>query len=160
MTVVQSFIKSYFGVFCFFRPEDIRRDLLHLNWKHCLSQVLIPWADQLKLSCLTWLWMRGTFPMSQPKSLKLSVNAHLGQRFSFFRILRWKREGAKHTAIFMGVIWFSCTEEVTSLRKHSKVCRTSLFSSDISMMAAWTACNRWSLGTSTKIYRKQKVSEI
>ena len=55
---------------------------------------------------------------------------------SFFRRLRWKREGARHTAMFMGVIWFSSTEEVTSLRKQRSVCSTSRFSSDISMMAA------------------------
>lgn len=68
-------------------------------------------------------------------------------------MLRWKSEGARHTARFMGVIWFSWTEEVTSLRKQSSVCNTSLFSSDISMMAACTACKRCSLGTS-EIERK------
>lgn len=76
---------------------------------------------------------------------------YLGDRLSFFRMLRWKSEGAKHTAIFMGVIWFSSTEEVTSLRKQSRVCSTSRFSSDISMMAAWTACSLWSFGTSAHL---------
>lgn len=66
-------------------------------------------------------------------------------------MLRWKREGARHTAMFMGVIWFSSTEEVTSLRKQRSVCNTSLFSSDISMMAACTACNLWSFGTSAHL---------
>lgn len=63
-------------------------------------------------------------------------------------MLRWKRDGARHTARFIGVIWFSSTEDVTSFRKHSSVCRTSRFSSAISMMAARTACKRCSLGTS------------
>jgi hypothetical protein len=67
---------------------------------------------------------------------------------SFFRMLRWNRDGARHTAMFMGVIWFSSTEEVTSDRKQSSIWSTSLFSSDISMMAVCTACKRWSLGTS------------
>lgn len=71
---------------------------------------------------------------------------YLGE-LSFFTILRWKREGARQTAMFMGVIWFSSTE-VTSLRKQSRVCRTSRFSSAMSMMAACTACSRCSLGTS------------
>ena len=73
---------------------------------------------------------------------------YLGERLSFLSILRWKREGARHTAMFMGVIWFSSTEDVTSLRKQSSVCSTSRFSSDINMMAAWTACSLWSFGTS------------
>ena len=66
---------------------------------------------------------------------------HLGEMLSIFRMLRWKREGARHTAMFIGVIWFSSTLEVTSLRKQSSVCSTSLFSSDMSIMAAWMACN-------------------
>lgn len=73
---------------------------------------------------------------------------YLGERLSFLSMLRWKREGARHTAMFMGVIWFSSTEEVTSLRKQSSVCNTSRFSSDINMIAAWRACNRCSFGTS------------
>lgn len=76
---------------------------------------------------------------------------YFGERLSFLRMLRWNSEGARHTAMFMGVIWFSSTEDVTSLRKQSKVCSTSRFSSDISMMAAWTACNLWSFGTSTQL---------
>lgn len=75
-------------------------------------------------------------------------SGHLGDRLSFFRMLRWKRDGARHTAMFMGVIWFSSTEEVTSLRKHRRVWSTSRFSSDMSMMAACTACSLCSLGTS------------
>ena len=78
------------------------------------------------------------------------ASPYLGDRLSFFRMLRWKSEGAKQTAMFIGVIWFSSTEEVTSLRKQSSVCSTSRFSSDISMMAACTACKRWSFGTSTE----------
>lgn len=84
-------------------------------------------------------------------SSKVIRNMHLGylgDRLSFFKMLRWKREGARHTARFIGVIWFSSTEDVTSFRKHSSVCRTSRFSSAISMMAARTACKRCSLGTS------------
>lgn len=73
---------------------------------------------------------------------------YLGDRLSFFIMLRWKREGARQTAKFIGVIWFSSTEEVTSFRKHRSVCRTSRFSSAISMIAARTACKRCSLGTS------------
>lgn len=79
---------------------------------------------------------------------KKRVKPYRGE-LSFFTILRWKRDGAKHTAIFMGVIWFSSTD-VTSCRKHRRVCSTTLFSSDINMMAACTACSRCSFGTSEK----------
>lgn len=74
---------------------------------------------------------------------------HLGE-LSFFSKFRWKREGARHTARFMGVIWFSSTKLTTSLRKHSSVCKTSLLSSASSRMAAWAACSRCSLGTSVE----------
>ena len=72
---------------------------------------------------------------------------HLGE-LSFFSKLRWKRDGARHTARFMGVIWFSSTKLTTSFKKHSSVCKTSLLSSASSRMAACTACSRCSLGTS------------
>ena len=42
---------------------------------------------------------------------------YLGEEFSLFKVLRWKREGAKHTARLVGVIWFSFTAAVTSLKK-------------------------------------------
>lgn len=85
---------------------------------------------------------------------------YLGDRLSFFILLRWKRDGARHTAIFIGVIWFSATEEVTSLRKQSSVCSTSRFSSDINMMAAWTACNLWSFGTSAQVNRRIRTQHL
>lgn len=47
----------------------------------------------------------------------VSSNRYLGEEFSLFSVLRWKREGAKHTARLVGVIWFSFTAAVTSLRK-------------------------------------------
>lgn len=37
-------------------------------------------------------------------SSNAGMKAYLGDKFSFFRMFRWKREGAKHTAMFMGVI--------------------------------------------------------
>lgn len=43
--------------------------------------------------------------------------AHLGDSVSFFSMLRWKSDGPRHTARFMGVIWFSSTSDVTSRRK-------------------------------------------
>lgn len=63
-------------------------------------------------------------------------------------MLRWKSDGPRQTARFIGVIWFSSTKDVTSRRKKSSVCRTSLFSSGMSKMAALTACSLCSLGTS------------
>lgn len=42
---------------------------------------------------------------------------YLGEELSLFRVLRWKSEGARHTARLVGVIWFSFTAAVTSLRK-------------------------------------------
>lgn len=42
---------------------------------------------------------------------------HLGDSVSFFSMLRWKSEGPRQTARFIGVIWFSSTKEVTSRRK-------------------------------------------
>lgn len=53
---------------------------------------------------------------SSPR-VRSSLAAYLGEEFSLFRVLRWKREGAKHTARLVGVIWFSLTAAVTSLRK-------------------------------------------
>lgn len=81
-------------------------------------------------------------------SLFTSPYAHLGDSVSFFSMLRWKSEGPRQTARFIGVIWFSSTKEVTSRRKKSNVCRTSLFSSGINKIAALTACNLCSFGTS------------
>lgn len=46
-----------------------------------------------------------------------SPETYLGEEFSLLRVFKWKREGAKHTARFVGVIWFSFTAAVTSLRK-------------------------------------------
>lgn len=47
----------------------------------------------------------------------ISSDWYLGEEFSLLRVLRWKREGAKHTARLVGVIWFSFTAAVTSLKK-------------------------------------------
>lgn len=47
----------------------------------------------------------------------LLQRTYLGEEFSLLRVFRWKREGAKQTARFVGVIWFSFTAAVTSLRK-------------------------------------------
>lgn len=80
--------------------------------------------------------------------LTLHTNTHLGEELSLRGVLRWKREGAKHTARLVQVIWFSPTLAVTSLRKHSKVCRASRFSSGNNNTAALTACRRCSFGTS------------
>lgn len=55
-------------------------------------------------------------------------------------------EGARHTARFPGVIWLSWAEAM-SLRKYSRVCSTSRFSSGSRMTAACTACKRCSFGT-------------
>lgn len=79
---------------------------------------------------------------------RLHTHTHLGEELSLRIVLRWKREGAKHTARLVQVIWFSPTLAVTSLRKHSKVWRASRFSSGNSNTAALTACRRCSLGTS------------
>lgn len=74
---------------------------------------------------------------------------HLGDELSFFRsVLRWKRDGARQTARLVGVIWFSATLAVTSLRRHKSVCSASRFSSGRSSTAARTACRRSSLGMS------------
>lgn len=81
--------------------------------------------------------------------LLLLRKTHLGE-LSFFNKLRWKREGARHTARFMDVIWFSSTKLTTSLRKHRSVCRTSLLSSASNRMAACTAWSHCSLGTSVE----------
>lgn len=77
-----------------------------------------------------------------------STHTHLGEELSLRSVLRWKREGAKHTARLVQVIWFSPTLAVTSLRKHNKLWRASRFSSGKSNTAALTACRRCSLGTS------------
>lgn len=67
---------------------------------------------------------------------------------SLLRTLRWKRDGAKQTAIFVGVIWFSSTQATTSWRKKRRHWRASRFSSGRRKMAAWTAPNCWSFGKS------------
>lgn len=41
---------------------------------------------------------------------------HLGEGLSFLEMLRWKMEGARHTARLPAVIWFSSAEAM-SLRK-------------------------------------------
>lgn len=74
---------------------------------------------------------------------------HLGDELSFFRsVLRWKRDGARQTARLVGVIWFSATLAVTSLRRHKSVCSASRFSTGRSSTAARAACRRSSLGMS------------
>jgi len=91
------------------------------------------------------------------------THTNLGEELSLRSVLRWKREGAKHTARLVQVIWFSPTLAVTSLRKHNKVCRASRFSSGKSNTAALTACRRCSLGTSENqqvvllVYSKHNV---
>lgn len=65
---------------------------------------------------------------------------HLGEELSFLEILRWKMEGAKHTARLPAVIWFSSADAM-SLRKYSRVCSTSRFSSGSSKVAACAAAN-------------------
>lgn len=45
-----------------------------------------------------------------------SASPHLGDVLSFLDTLRWKMEGARHTARFPAVIWFSSAEAM-SLRK-------------------------------------------
>lgn len=70
---------------------------------------------------------------------------HLGEELSFLEMLRWKMEGAKHTARLPAVIWFSSAEAM-SLRKYSRVCSTSRFSSGSSKVADCAAGNHCSLG--------------
>lgn len=53
----------------------------------------------------------------QSMCVHISSDPYLGEEFSLFRVLRWKREGARHTARLVGVIWFSLTAAVTSLKK-------------------------------------------
>lgn len=77
---------------------------------------------------------------------------------SLFRVLRWKREGARHTAMLVGVIWFSSTQPTTSRRKRRSVCRASLCSSGRRKMAAWAAQNCWSLGKSVE--DEEGVSDV
>lgn len=62
---------------------------------------------------------KGRKPQSEGRSpcMHMSSDRYLGEEFSLFRVLRWKREGAKHTARLVGVIWFSFTAAVTSLKK-------------------------------------------
>lgn len=45
-----------------------------------------------------------------------SASPYLGDVLSFLDTLRWKMEGARHTARFPAVIWFSSAEAM-SLRK-------------------------------------------
>lgn len=78
-----------------------------------------------------------------------AIDRHLGDELSFRRsVLRWKRDGARQTARLVGVIWFSATLAVTSLRRHRSVRIASRFSSGRSSTAARTACRRSSLGMS------------
>lgn len=69
---------------------------------------------------------------------------------SRLRVLRWNKDGARQTAILVGVIWFSSTNATTSLRKKSRIFRTSRFSSGSRRIAAWTAQNCWSFGISKR----------
>lgn len=79
---------------------------------------------------------------------------HLGEELSFLEMLRWKMEGAKHTARLPAVIWFSSAEAM-SLRKYSRVCSTSRFSSGSRKVAACAAANHCSLGrTANKEWQK------
>ena len=78
-----------------------------------------------------------------------STTAHLGEELSLRRsVLRWKSEGARHTARLVGVIWFSATAAVTSLSRHRRVCSASRLSSGRSSTADLAACKRSSLGMS------------
>ena len=76
------------------------------------------------------------------------VCGYPGDLASFFKVFRWKSEGARHTATLVGVIWFSSTQATTSRRKKSRARSASLFSSGSSKMAACAASSCWSLGKS------------
>lgn len=69
---------------------------------------------------------------------------------SLLRVLRWNKDGARQTAMLVGVIWFSSTKATTSLRKNRRIFRASRFSSGRRRTAAWTAQNCWSFGRSIK----------
>ena len=75
---------------------------------------------------------------------------YLGEELSRRSVFRWKRDGARHTAKLVQVIWLSATLAVTSLRKHRSVCRASRASSGSSSTAARTACRRCSFGMSER----------
>lgn len=60
---------------------------------------------------------RGGASDGASRAHRVHTRAYLGEEFSLFRVLRWKSEGAKHTARLVGVIWFSFTAAVTSLKK-------------------------------------------
>lgn len=79
---------------------------------------------------------------------------------SLLRTLRWNREGAKQTAIFVGVIWFSSTQATTSWRKKRRHWRASRFSSGRRKMAAWAAANCWSFGKSAEDERNQTLRNV
>ncbi len=78
---------------------------------------------------------------------------YFGARLSFFRMLRWKSEGARHTADIHGchLILLHGGSDIAQEAEH--VLQYLSFSSDISMMAACTDLKRCSLGISKK--RKQ-----
>lgn len=60
----------------------------------------------------------GGFQKASGWNTRLSyLETCLGEEFSLLRVFKWKRDGAKHTARFVGVIWFSFTAAVTSLKK-------------------------------------------
>ncbi|TNN64636.1 hypothetical protein EYF80_025145 [Liparis tanakae] len=61
---------------------------------------------------------------------------------------RWNSDGARQTAMLVGVIWFSSTHATTSRRNSSSVRSARRFSSGRSKMAAWAAASCWSLGKS------------
>lgn len=70
------------------------------------------------------------------------------EELSLLRVLRWNKDGARQTAMLVGVIWFSSTKATTSRRKNRRIFKASLFSFGRRTIAAWTAWNCWSFGTS------------
>lgn len=75
------------------------------------------------------------------------------EELSRLRVLRWNKEGARQTAMLVGVIWFSSTKATTSRRKNRRIFRASRFSFGRRRIAAWTAWNCWSFGTSENMNR-------
>lgn len=74
---------------------------------------------------------------------------------SLRREFKWNKLGARHTAIFVWVIWFSLAQATTSLRKYRSILRASRFSSGSSITAAWAANICWSFGTSERQEKKK-----
>lgn len=82
----------------------------------------------------------GVGKLSLPGPTPHATLFHLGEWLSFLEMLRWKMEGARHTARLPAVIWFSSAAAM-SLRKYSRVCSTSRFSSGSSKVAACAAAS-------------------